>query len=131
MIYFYLQICYNNNLNAIGQAYAEDMKNIDQEAADRLKKNAYEIAKTRKEWQSAIDEASAPGAAGPEKKPKSNPKIGEVADQSAAAVGTFSSFGLSQLGAGGVIQKIALATERTANACEDIADNGGGGMEFE
>ena len=52
---------------------------------------------------------------GPENKPPALPKFGDIASQASAAIGTFSSFGLSQLGAGGVIQRIAVATERLIN----------------
>jgi hypothetical protein len=122
---------YDANVNAIGQAYANDMQNIDQEAADRLKKNADEIAKTRNEWMAAIDEANKPDEKGPQKKPPKLPKLGEAAMESGAVVGTFNSSGLSQLGAGTVVQRIAMASEQTAKNTKKIADQDNDGIDFD
>ncbi len=115
---------YNDNVNAIGNAYASDLQNIDQEAAERLRKNAEELARTRSQWLAAIDEAAKPGDKGPQRKP---PKLPDLAESATAAsggstMGTFGSSALSQLGAGGVAQRIAIATEQTAKNTRKIAD---------
>ena len=71
------------------------------------------------------------GAAGGPKPPPTLPDFNAVATDKATAAGTFSSFALSQLGAGGVSQRIALATELTAKNTGKIYDEMGDGAEFE
>ena len=113
--------------------YVEDsLKNVIDSNNAEKKAIADELAKTKDEFNAAIAKAKEPV----ESKAKTLllPKKDWQAESGltkASTTGTFSAFGLSQMGAGGVMQKIADATIRTAEATEDIADNtSGGGAEF-
>ncbi len=115
--------------------YVEDglKKVIDKNNADK-KAVADELAKTKGEFNAAIAKAKEPvepkaKAAIPAQKDWTSSGLANA--DKASTAGTFSAFGLAQMGAGGVMQKIADATQRTAEATEEIADNtSGGGTEF-
>jgi hypothetical protein len=93
---------------------------------------ADELAKTKKEFNDAITKAKEPVQSKGLRTPPAK-KDWEVNSglTKASTAGTFSAFGLGQLGAGGVMQKIADATLRTAEATEEMADNmDDNGLEF-
>jgi hypothetical protein len=84
---------------------------------------ADELAKTKEEFNAAIAKAKEPVQPKgklplPQKDWEANTGLTK-----ASTAGTFSAFGLGQIGAGGVMQKIADATTRTAEATEEMADN--------
>jgi hypothetical protein len=112
--------------------YVEDgLKNIIDENKKASQETATELAKTKNEFNAAVAKAKEPVA--PTAKALTVPKKDWQPSglDKASIAGTFSSFGLGQMGAGGVMQKIADASMRTAAATEEIADNtADGGMEF-
>jgi len=113
--------------------YVEDgLKDVIDSNNASKKAVADELAKTKDEFNAAIAKAKEP-VESKAKTPVLHKKDwqGESGLTKASTTGTFSAFGLSQLGAGGVMQVISAATLRTAEATEDIADNtAGGGAEF-
>ena len=121
---------YNADVAAIAQAFANDLSANDKEAADRLKAVADELAKAQAEWRAALGKAAEPGTAAQPRRP-ALPSFSDVSGATAAsATGTFSAWGLGQMGVGSVMQKIADYTQRTAEATEDIADGIGDGTAF-
>jgi hypothetical protein len=92
---------------------------------------ADELAITKEEFNAAIAKAKEPiqpkgKVPLPQKDWEANTGLTK-----ASTAGTFSAFGLSQLGAGGVMQKIADFTQRTAEATEEMAENSDqGDIEF-
>ena len=121
---------YNADVAAIAQAFANDISANDKEAADRLKAVADELAKAQAEWKTALGKAAEPGGAAQPKRP-ALPSFSDVSTTAASATGTFSAWGLGQMGVGSVMQKIADYTQRTAEATEDMADNMGDGAAFD
>ncbi|MDO8302567.1 MAG: hypothetical protein Q7T18_04925, partial [Sedimentisphaerales bacterium] len=122
---------YNADVAAIAQSFANDLSANDKEAADRLKAVADELAKAQAEWKNALSAAAQPGGAAQPKRPSVPSFSGVSAATGASAAGTFSAWGLGQMGVGGVMQKIADYTQRTAEATEDIADGIGDGTAFD
>ncbi|OHB50516.1 MAG: hypothetical protein A2Y10_18125 [Planctomycetes bacterium GWF2_41_51] len=122
----------NAQLLASRQLLDEDMQKQNDEAEAKSKQIVDELAKTKREFDDSIARANEPVQPKQMAKLPSNKwQLGSSALDKVSTTGTFSAFGLSQLGAGGVMQKIADATMRTAEATEDIADNtSGGGAEF-
>jgi hypothetical protein len=123
---------YDTDVSNIANAYANDIETNNKDAEDRLKKNAAELEKAKGLWQTSLDKAAEPDSAGQPKRPKV-PSVGDTvaATGGASALGTFSASGLSMLGAGGVMQKIAAASQATADNTEEIADNtSDSGQEF-
>jgi hypothetical protein len=121
---------YNADVAAIAAAFANDLTANDKEAADRLKGVADELAKAQAEWKNALAKAAEPGGTAQPKRP-AVPGFSDVSGATAASVaGTFSAWGLGQMGVGGVMQKIADYTLRTAEATEDIASGMGDGASF-
>ena len=121
---------YNADVAAIAQAFANDISANDKEAADRLKAVADELVAAKAEWKTALDKAAEPGTATQPKKP-ALPSFSDISTTAASATGTFSAWGLGQMGVGSVMQKIADYTQRTAEATEDMADNMGDGAAFD
>ena len=121
---------YNADVAAIAAAFANDISANDKEAADRLKAVADELAAAQAEWKTALDKAAEFGAAAQPKRP-ALPGFSDVSMTAASAAGTFSAWGLGQIGVGSVMQKIADYTQRTAEATEDMADNAGDGAAFD
>jgi len=109
--------------------YVEDgLQGMIDANAQSSKEVADELAKTKEEFNAAIAKAKEPV----ESKAKTLvPAQKDWQAQSgltkASTTGTFSAFGLSQMGAGGVMQKIADFTQRTAQATEEIAENSDNG----
>ncbi|MHB9070477.1 MAG: phage tail tape measure protein [Sedimentisphaerales bacterium] len=124
---------YQNNVDTTAGAYANDLAANDKEAADRLAAVGAELDKAKSQWQTSLAKAAEPAAGKAPALPKVMPKFSDtVAAGGATAVGTFSASGLSGLGAGGVMQKIAAASQETAKNTAEIADNtADGGEEFE
>ena len=123
---------FDSGMAGANQYVENSLKNVIESNNADKKAVADELAKTKDEFNAAIAKAKEPVE--PKTKTPILPKKDWQADSGltkASTTGTFSAFGLSQLGAGGVMQKIADATMRTAEATEDIADNtSGGGAEF-
>ncbi|MFA5291954.1 MAG: cell envelope integrity protein TolA [Phycisphaerae bacterium] len=115
---------YEQDKDNIANAYTADIEANNKEAEDRLKKNAQELAKAKGQWQASLNRAAEPADAQMPQRPNI-PKFGDTLAMagSASAIGTFSASGLSMLGAGGVMQKIAAASQATADNTEEIADN--------
>ncbi|OQA04308.1 MAG: hypothetical protein BWY69_00031 [Planctomycetes bacterium ADurb.Bin401] len=123
---------FDSGVSGAQQYVEEGLQNTVDAANSDMAEIAEQIEQTKKDFNDAIARAKEPGPA------KANPKTPTLKQDwqangldKASTFGTFSAFGLSQLGAGGVMQKIADATQRTAAATEEIADNtADGGMEF-
>ncbi|OHB51765.1 MAG: hypothetical protein A2Y12_01385 [Planctomycetes bacterium GWF2_42_9] len=124
---------FDTGMDMAGQYFDDGIGKTMQGAEDGLQGAADELAATKNQFRQSIEKAKKtaetkqPALVAPKADLQANTGLAK-----ATTIGTFSAFGLGQLGAGGgVMQKIADASARTANATEEIADNmGDGGMEF-
>ncbi|OHB58786.1 MAG: hypothetical protein A2Y12_00090 [Planctomycetes bacterium GWF2_42_9] len=122
---------FDSGLGAANQYVENGLQNIIEENKKASQETAAELAKTKNEFNAAVAKVKEPAA--PTAKALTAPKKDWQASglDKASIAGTFSAFGLGQMGAGGVMQKIADASMRTAAATEEIADNtADGGAEF-
>jgi hypothetical protein len=114
---------FDSGLAGANQYVEEGLQNTIDGINAGKKAAADELAKTKEEFNAAIAKAKEPV------QPKGKLPLQQKDWQAntgltkASTAGTFSAFGLGQLGAGGVMQKIADATTRTAEATEEMADN--------
>jgi len=122
---------FDSGMGAANQYVENGLKTVIDENKKASQDTAAELAKTKNEFNAAVAKAKEPVA--PTAKTLTAPKKDWQPSglDKASIAGTFSAFGLGQVGAGGVMQKIADASMRTAAATEEIADNtADGGMEF-
>jgi hypothetical protein len=114
---------FDAGLAGANQYVEEGLKNTIDGINAGKKGVADELAKTKEEFNAAVAKAKEPAKSKNAKTPA--PKKDWEANTGltkASTAGTFSAFGLGQMGAGGVMQKIADSSARTAEATEEIAD---------
>ncbi len=92
----------------------DELANVDEESAAKLKEAAEELQKAQQEWRAKINEAksASPGTNPNIPKPPSIPDF-DTMTKKYSQVGTFSGLAAQGLG-GGIMDKIARATEETA-----------------
>lgn len=131
----------------IGQESIDAEKELDDEYDAKLKAAQDDIDRTRKEWQDAIAEAkrkrqAAEAEKGPDKlKPPEDYEssfegmdytIQEQAQKTIGVAGTFNAMEARGLGAGGVTDRIAKASEETAKNTKKLVQEAQmGGLRFE
>ena len=135
----------------IGKRYNDAAAAVDAERAEKTRKTEAALAQARKEWQDAIAEARRKRQA-KEAEDGGPPKLGaapaiedlsakltgladllnEKAKATVGVSGTFNALEARGLGAGGVTDRIASATEATAKNTKKLADKArNGGLAFE
>jgi hypothetical protein len=114
--------------DAAEQAQYDELKSVSEESANNLRTVGEELKKAKDDFNSSVKEANAPEKkTAPVKRPAMRGINWQSGMDKASSTGTFSAFGLSQIGAGSVMQKIADFTQRTAEATEELADKMDGG----
>jgi hypothetical protein len=123
---------YDEQMKTSEEMQQDEIQRANDLARQNIKSVGDELAKTKRQFDESIQKANEP--AQPRSKKPSLPTRdwGPSGLDKASTAGTFSGFGLNQIGAGsGLMQKISDFTQRTAEATEDIADQmADGGMEF-
>lgn len=122
---------YDAQIAGSKQALYEDMKAVSDDAAANLKAVGDELAQAKSDFNAAIAKAKEPAAPTTPKPPPPKKDWNTLGMDKASSSGTFSAWGLGQMGVGGVMQKIADYTLRTAEATEDMADAADAGASFD
>ena len=124
---------YDSLMDASNQIVTEELQNLSDQSAENLKAVGDELKQAKDAFNTSVAEASKPDKKQPEQKKIPSRKFDwqDSGADKASSVGTFSAFGLSQMGVGSVMQKIADFTQRTAEATEELVDKmDGGELEF-
>ena len=122
-------------LSELAGDYVDDSKDIDDAYAKSISEGEKKLAEAKAAYDKAIEDAKAPpekktddGSSGQSENDKTAQSIAEAAKSTPdlglaqSAIGTFIGERLGGLGSGGVAERTAKASEKTAKNTEEIAD---------
>ncbi|MGH2271923.1 hypothetical protein ACQ9LF_08995 [Anaerohalosphaeraceae bacterium U12dextr] len=126
------RLLYDDQMKTSEQMQQDEIERANDLARQNIKNVGDELAKTKRQFDESIRKANEPAQPRSKKPPAPSRDWSPSGLDKASTTGTFSAFGLNQMGVGsGLMQKISDYTQRTAEATEEIADQmADGGLEF-